>query len=134
MRWSQLVETVREYGHYPTDAESRRVIRSVLWALGGHLPDDVRADLARKLPAPAAETLTDSLPVTQQLTGAQFVETVAQRVEGEDALTATARRHVTSVLSVLADVAGEELVDRALEALPPDYAPLFGRAELLRVA
>jgi hypothetical protein len=53
---------------------------------------------------------------------------VANRIMG--ATPATARWDVSSVLSVLPTLAGEDLVHRILTQLPPGYALLFGRAEL----
>lgn len=132
MQWSELVARVREYGRYASDAEARRIVRIVLSALGGHLSPDVRAELARRLPGPAVETLNYPLPVTKPLTAAQFVDTVAQLIEG--ATPVTARWDVSSVLAVLAEVCGEELTDQVLASLPPGYALLFGRAELTSAA
>jgi uncharacterized protein (DUF2267 family) len=132
MRWSELVSRVGEYGRYETDAEARRIVRIVLSELGGHLAPDVRAELAKELPAPAAEALRYQLPATRELTGSQFVESVSERIEGSTP--ATARWDVSSVLSVLADVCGDDMTNRVLAALPPGYALLFGRAELMSAA
>ncbi|HEV7626707.1 MAG TPA: DUF2267 domain-containing protein [Streptomyces sp.] len=132
MRWSEFVGRVRECGRYATDAETQQVIRIVLSALGGHLGDGIRAEIAGELPATASETLTYQLPATKPLTASQFVESVAQRIEG--ATPATARWDVSSVLSVLADLCGDELSDRVLASLPPGYALLFGRGELTNAA
>jgi hypothetical protein len=54
------------------------------------------------------------------------------RVEG--ATPATARWDVSSVLSALPPLIGDDLTDRLLSALPSGYALLFGRAELGRTA
>ncbi|RAJ66905.1 uncharacterized protein (DUF2267 family) [Streptomyces sp. Amel2xB2] len=132
MQWNELVGRVREDGRYATDAETKQVIRVVLSALGGHLSNGVRERVAGRLPATAAETLRYQLPATKPLTAAEFVEAVARRLEGSTS--ATARWDVSSVLSVLAQVCGDELTEAILADLPAGYALLFGRAELASAA
>jgi hypothetical protein len=132
MQWNELVARVREYGRYATDAETKQVIRVVLSAIGGHLSNGVREQVAGRLPATAAETLRYQLPATKPLSAPEFVETVERRLDG--ATTATARWDVSSVLSVLADVCGDELTDRVLADLPDGYALLFGRGRLMSAA
>ncbi|MGW0537128.1 DUF2267 domain-containing protein [Streptomyces sp. NPDC003032] len=132
MRWSELIEAVRETGQYTTAAEAERVTRTVLSALGGHVVGDERVELAGQLPVEAARVIADQVPVTRQLTAPEFVESVALRLEG--ATPATARWDVSSVLTALTRAVDEELVDRLLNLLPPGYALLFGRAELVPAA
>ncbi|MGA4850977.1 DUF2267 domain-containing protein [Streptomyces sp. G5(2025)] len=135
MRWSELIEAVRESGQYATAAEAERVTRTVLSALGGQVVGvigDERVELAARLPVEAAKLIADEVPVRRQLTAAEFVESVALRLEG--ATPATARWDVSSVLAVLAQAVDGELVDRLLGLLPPGYALLFGRAELAQAA
>lgn len=60
------------------------------------------------------------------------MDAVAARTEG--ATPATARWDVSSVLSVLPALVGDELVDRVLAQLPSGYALLFGKAELVLTA
>ncbi|MEU1022659.1 DUF2267 domain-containing protein, partial [Streptomyces sp. NPDC005904] len=110
MRWSELIEAVRECGQYPTAAQAERVTRTVLAALGGHVVGDERVELAGQLPAEAAKVIADQVPVARQLTAAGFVESVAQRLEG--ATPATARWDVSSVLTALARAGGSALGDR----------------------
>ncbi len=131
-RWTDLVEAVREAGQYPTTAETERVIRIVLSALGGHVIGDERVDLARALPEEAARVVASQIPATRPLTAAEFVDTIAARIE--DATPATARWDVSSVLSVLPPLLGDDLVDRILTQLPPGYALLFGRPQLMPTA
>ncbi|MFI5680444.1 DUF2267 domain-containing protein [Streptomyces cellulosae] len=131
-RWTDLVEAVREAGQYPTTAEAERVIRIVMSALGGHVIGDERVDLARALPEQAARVVASQIPATRPLTAAEFVDTVAARIEG--ATPATARWDVSSVLSVLPPLLGDDLVDRILTQLPPGYALLFGRPQLMPTA
>ncbi|GAA2419748.1 DUF2267 domain-containing protein [Streptomyces glaucus] len=126
--WAHLVEEVREAGQYPTRAEAERVTRIVLSALGGHVIGDERVDLAAALPEEAARVVASQIPATRELSAAEFVDSVAARIEG--ATSATARWDVSSVLSVLPELVGDELVTRILSQLPPGYALLFGRADL----
>ncbi|GGV55998.1 hypothetical protein GCM10010294_01170 [Streptomyces griseoloalbus] len=126
--WQQLIDAVRESGQYPTRSEAESVTRVVLCALGGHIVGDERVDLARALPEEAARVVASQIPVTRGLTAAEFVDSVAARIEG--ATPATARWDVSSVLAVLPELVGDALVTRILAQLPPGYALLFGRAEL----
>ncbi|MFE9440963.1 DUF2267 domain-containing protein [Streptomyces sp. NPDC006602] len=131
-RWAELIDAVRESGQYPTTAEAERVTRIVLSALGGHVTGDERVDLARALPEEAARVLASQIPVTRPLTAPEFVDAVAARIQG--ATPATARWDVSSVLSVLPSLVGDDLVDSVLAQLPHGYALLFGRAELTPAA
>lgn len=126
--WSELIEGIRDSGQYATAAEAERVTRIVLSALGGHVIGDERVELARALPEEAARVIASQIPATRPLTAAEFVDSVAARIEG--ATPATARWDVSSVLSVLPKLVGDDLLDRILRQLPPGYALLFGRAEL----
>lgn len=126
--WHQLIDAVRESGRYPTRAQAESVTRVVLSALGGHVVGDERVDLARALPEEAARAVASQIPATRALTAAEFVDSVAARIEG--ATPATARWDVSSVLGVLPELVGDALVTRVLAQLPPGYALLFGRAEL----
>ncbi|MBL3666788.1 DUF2267 domain-containing protein [Streptomyces sp. M2CJ-2] len=126
--WRELVDAVREAGRYPTGAEAESVTRVVLSALGGHVVGDERVDLARALPEEAARVVASRIPATRPLTAAEFVDSLATRIEG--ATPATARWDAGSVLSVLSRLVGDALVTRILDQLPPGYALLFGRAEL----
>lgn len=126
--WRQLIDAVQESGQYPTRAEAERVTRVVLSALGGHVVGDERVELAGALPEEAARVVASQIPATRQLTAAEFVDSVAARIEG--ATPATARWDVSSVLSVLPSLVGDALITRILAQLPPGYALLFGRAEL----
>ncbi|MGA5020347.1 DUF2267 domain-containing protein [Streptomyces vinaceus] len=130
--WRELVDAVRQAGQYPTRSEAESVTRIVLSALGGHVVGDERVDLARALPEEAARVVASQIPATRPLTAAEFVDSVAARIEG--ATPATARWDVSSVLSVLPPLVGDELVTRILNQLPPGYALLFGRAELTPAA
>ncbi len=127
-RWTELIDAVRESGQYATTAEAERLTRIVLSALGGHVTGDERVDLARALPEEAARVVASQIPVTRPLTASEFVDAVAGRIHG--ATPATARWDVSSVLSVLPGLVGDDLVDRVLARLPQGYALLFGRAEL----
>ncbi|MFD8232753.1 DUF2267 domain-containing protein [Streptomyces sp. NPDC059696] len=126
--WPQLVETVRESGLYPTRSQAEQVTRTVLAALGTHVTGDERVDLARALPPEAARLIASQIPAMRRLTAARFVDEVASRTPG--ATSATARWDVSSVLSALPPLVGDDLVTRILAQLPAGYALLFGRAEL----
>ncbi|AIR98598.1 DUF2267 domain-containing protein [Streptomyces glaucescens] len=130
--WPALIDAVRDAGQYPTRAEAERITRIVLSALGGHVTGEERVDLARALPAEAARVIASQIPATRPLTAAEFVDSVAARIEG--ATPATARWDVSSVLSVLPPRVGKDLVNRILAELPPGYALLFGLPELTRAA
>ncbi|MEV0258824.1 DUF2267 domain-containing protein [Streptomyces sp. NPDC050732] len=132
MGWSELIEAVRESGQYASAAEAERVTRVVLAALGGHVIGDERVDLARQLPPEAARLVADQIPAARPLTAAEFVGSVALRLEG--ATPATARWDVSSVLTAVARAVDADLVDRLLCLLPSGYALLFGRAELAPAA
>ncbi|MEU0742536.1 DUF2267 domain-containing protein [Streptomyces sp. NPDC006134] len=127
-RWTDMVEEVRAAGQYATRAEAERVTRIVLSALGGHVIGDERVDLAQALPEEAARVVASQIPATRPLTASEFVDSVAARIEGSTP--ATARWDVSSVLSVLPPLVGDDLITRILAQLPPGYALLFGRADL----
>jgi uncharacterized protein (DUF2267 family) len=131
-RWRELVELVRRFGQYATAAEAERVTRVVLSALGTHLVGDERVDLVRRLPEEGALLIASQEPAGRKLTAAEFVDSVAPRIPG--ATPATARWDVSSVLSIVPQVIGDDLTDRILSQLPPGYALLFGRAELKQSA
>ncbi|MFJ1959265.1 DUF2267 domain-containing protein [Streptomyces massasporeus] len=126
--WTQLIEAVRQSGRYATLSEAEQVTHTVLSALGAHVTGDERVDLARALPGEAARLIAAQIPATHQLTAARFVDEVAARTPG--ATSATARWDVSSVLSALPPLIGDDLITRILDRLPPGYALLFGRADL----
>lgn len=131
MRWSDFVAKVRDRGQYPTVQEAERVSRIVLSALGGHLTGPERTELAVRLPEEGTRVLAGQIGTGKPLSGSQFVDSVAARIEG--ATPATARWDVSSVLSVVAEVAGDDLLGRIIDRLPPGYALLFGRAQLAQL-
>ncbi|MBV7698888.1 DUF2267 domain-containing protein [Streptomyces sp. TRM70350] len=126
--WAELITAVQEAGQYPTRAEAERVTRIVLSALGGHVTGDERVALAQALPEEAARVIASQIPATRPLTAPEFVDSVATRIEG--ATPATARWDVSSVLSALPQLVGDDLVARIIAQLPSGYALLFGRADL----
>jgi uncharacterized protein (DUF2267 family) len=131
LTFDQMLEKVRYEGAYPTRERAETVVRAVLGGLGRQLTGDERVDLAACLPVEAARTLADQIPSRESLTGWGFVKDLAPRVGGTPA---TARWDTGSVLKVVAQLAGDELVDRILAQLPSGYALLFGRIELTRAA
>ncbi|MEU9924499.1 DUF2267 domain-containing protein [Streptomyces griseoluteus] len=129
MQPRSFTETVREVGQYRTEAEAEAVTRTVLLALSAHLPASERTELTPLLPA-EANLSTPLAP--RPLTAREFVESVAPHIE--NATPATARWHVTSVLTALAQQLGAPQTARLLAQLPPGYALLFGLADLAAVA
>ncbi|MFF8651710.1 DUF2267 domain-containing protein [Streptomyces griseoluteus] len=129
MQPRSFTEAVREVGRYGTEAEAEAVTRTVLLALSAHLPATERTELTPLLPT-EANLSTPLAP--RPLTAREFVESVAPHME--NATPATARWHVTSVLTALAQQLGAVRTTRLLSQLPPGYALLFGRAELVAAA
>jgi uncharacterized protein (DUF2267 family) len=132
VQWQQLIEQVRYSGRYATGEEAEDVLRAVLTVLGSHVSGDERCELARLLPVEAAAILTAQIPLTEPLPAPVFVDAVAGQLPtctGPEARWAT-----STVLSLIAQLAGEDLSLRLLSELPRGYALLFGRAELTAAA
>ncbi|MFC8172188.1 DUF2267 domain-containing protein [Streptomyces sp. NPDC057242] len=129
-RWHAFLDHVRERGDYDTPEEAERAARVVLALLGAHLVGDVRAELAARLPETFAVVLLNPLQAAEPLSPERFVRATAAWIEG--ATERTAAWDVSAVLSVVADVTGEELTGRMLLQLPPGYDLLFGRPYLSR--
>jgi uncharacterized protein (DUF2267 family) len=131
MTFEQMLQRVRYEGAYPTRARAEESLRAVLAAFGRQLTGDERVELAARLPHEAAVTFTSEIPATESLTGWGFVKDLASRTGGT---AATTRWDTGTVLRVVAQLAGEELLRRILAQLPSGYALLFGRAELTQAA
>ncbi|BDM71334.1 hypothetical protein HEK616_48210 [Streptomyces nigrescens] len=131
MTFEQMLERVRYEGAYPTRARAEEAVHAVLAALGRQLTGDERVELAAGLPHEAALTFTSQIPATEPLTGWGFVKDIASRTGGT---MATTRWDTGTVLHIVAQLAGEELLTRILAQLPSGYALLFGRAELTQAA
>ncbi|MFD4118627.1 DUF2267 domain-containing protein [Streptomyces niveus] len=129
--YDQILERVRYEGAYPTRERAEQAARLVLAALGRQLSADERGELAACLPPEAARILNAEPAGTGALTGWGFVKDLATRTGGTPA---TTRWDVGTVLAVVAHLAGDDLLDRVLAQLPPGYALLFGRAELVQAA
>ncbi|MGK5639225.1 DUF2267 domain-containing protein [Streptomyces sp. URMC 126] len=132
MTWHDLVRRIRTAGRYTTDREAEDVLRAVLGVLGGHVTGEERCELAALLPPEAGAVLAGSIPLTQPLTAPGFVDAVAAALGSVPP--PTARWAAGTVLTELADTAGEDLTGRILAQLPRGYALLFGRAELVPAA
>ncbi len=126
-----LLEKIRYEGAYPTRERAEESLRAVLGALGRQVTGDERVALAAALPEEAARVFTAEVPDVRQLPGAAFVRELAERTEGTPV---TARWDAGVVLSRLAALVGDDLVADVVRHLPPGYALLFGRAELLAQA
>ncbi|MDQ0835556.1 uncharacterized protein (DUF2267 family) [Streptomyces achromogenes] len=131
MTFEQMLERVRYEGAYPTRAQAEESARAVLAALGRQLAGDERVELAARLPHEAAVAFTSATSDAERLTGWGFVKDLASRT---GATAATTRWDASTVLRVVAQLAGEELLGRVLDRLPSGYALLFGRAELTQAA
>ncbi|MER7394666.1 DUF2267 domain-containing protein [Streptomyces sp. NPDC000151] len=131
MTFAQMLERVRYEGAYPTRVRAEESVRAVLAALGRQVTGYERVELAARLPYEAALTFTSQIPATEPLTGWGFVKDLASRTGGT---VATTRWDTGTVLRVVAQLAGEELLGRILAQLPSGYALLFGRAELTQAA
>ncbi|OKI46091.1 hypothetical protein AMK15_35865 [Streptomyces sp. MJM1172] len=129
MTFDQMLERVRYEGAYPTRERAAEAVHQVLSALGRQLTGDERVDLAQRLPAKAALTLTAQIPDTEHLTGWGFVKDLAARTGVSPAV---ARWDTDAVLAVATRLAGPDLLARILRQLPDDYALLFGQAQLRR--
>ncbi|UNO43330.1 DUF2267 domain-containing protein [Streptomyces sp. MST-110588] len=129
MQWEAFLDQVMERGGYPSRQEAERAARVVLALLGAHVVGTERAELAARLPETCALVLLNPLQAAEPLTPERFVRATAAWIEG--ATDETAKWDVSAVLSVVADVADEELMHRVLLQLPPGYAALFGRPQAL---
>ncbi|MFH9224013.1 DUF2267 domain-containing protein [Streptomyces lydicus] len=127
MRWEAFLAHVQERGEYATPQEAERAARVVLALLGAHLVGEERAELAARLPETYALILLNPLQAAEPLDPDRFVRATAAWIEG--ATEETAKWDVGAVLSVAADAAGDELLQRLLLQLPPGYDLLFGRPE-----
>ncbi|MEV0142280.1 MULTISPECIES: DUF2267 domain-containing protein [Streptomyces] len=126
-----LLEKIRYEGAYPTRERAEESLCAVLGALGRQITGDERVALATALPEEAARVFTAEVPAVKQLAGAAFVAELAERTGGTPA---TARWDAGVVLSQIAALVGDDLVAEVVSCLPPGYALLFGRAELLAQA
>ncbi|MFJ6386935.1 DUF2267 domain-containing protein [Streptomyces sp. NPDC091972] len=127
MHWDAFLTAVQERGEYPTRDEAERASRVVMALLGAHLVGEVRAELATRLPETMAFVLLNPLQAHEPLPPERFIRATAAWIEG--ATEATATWDVSAVLSVVADIAGEDLMNRILLQLPPGYDLLFGHPQ-----
>ncbi|WP_413812523.1 DUF2267 domain-containing protein [Streptomyces sp. OE57] len=126
-QWDAFLAAVEERGEYPSRQEAERSSRVVLALLGAHLVGDVRAELAARLPETLALILLNPLEAHEPLSPERFIRATAAWIEGATEKTAT--WDVSAVLSVVADLAGEDLTNQILLQLPRGYDLLFGRPQ-----
>ncbi|MET9776457.1 DUF2267 domain-containing protein [Streptomyces sp. NPDC006367] len=131
MSFDRMLEQVRYNGAYSTRERAEEVVTAVLAALGRRVTGEERVELAARLPREAAQIFAAQVPENDSPTGWAFVRDLAARTGGT---LATTRWDVGSVLGVVAQLAGPDLLDRILAQLPSGYAILFGRAELTPAA
>ncbi|WP_331773088.1 DUF2267 domain-containing protein (plasmid) [Embleya sp. NBC_00888] len=129
--YTELVDQVRLEGAYRTRAQAEDAIRVVLAGLGRQLAGRERLDLAARLPLEAALLLTAYTAEPRPSNGLRFVKDIAART---DTTPGVARWDTGSVLTVVATLAGADLLTRILTRLPSGWALLFGRAELAPAA
>ena len=129
MQWSEFLARVQEHGQYATTTEAERVSRVVLSALSNHLAGPERSELAACLPQEARRILSAPQDPSTPLPAAEFVDRLVERLEGATA--ATARWDASSVLGTIADLIDPQLLNRLIAKLPPGWALLFGRAQLV---
>ncbi|MGC0417910.1 DUF2267 domain-containing protein [Embleya sp. AB8] len=129
--YTELVDKVRLEGAYHTREQAEEALRVVLRELGRQLADRDRPDLAARLPLEAALLLTSHTTEARPSTGLGFVKAIAAHT---GATPGVARWDTGSVLTVVAALAGPDLITRILTRLPPGWALLFGRAELAPAA
>ncbi|MEU6868932.1 DUF2267 domain-containing protein [Streptomyces sp. NPDC046876] len=127
MKWDAFLAAVQERGEYATTEEAERSSRVVLALLGAHLVGDVRNELAAHLPETLALVLLNPLQSHEPLSPERFIRATAAWIEGATEKTAT--WDVSAVLSVVADVAGDDLMNQILLQLPAGYDLLFGRPQ-----
>ncbi|WP_370348550.1 DUF2267 domain-containing protein [Catenulispora sp. EB89] len=127
VRFESFMEQVIDRGEYRSPDEADRAARVVLALLGAHLIGRTRAQLAASLPETFALILLNPLPAAQPLNAERFVRATAAWIEG--ATEATALWDIGAVLSVVADIAGPDLMAQVLLQLPTDWPPLFGMPE-----
>ncbi|WP_435884774.1 DUF2267 domain-containing protein [Streptomyces toxytricini] len=127
MTYEQMLEAVRYEGAYADTERAAATVERVLAALGRRLTGGERADLAARLPLQAALAFTTQVPSYEELTGWGFVKDLATR---SGTSPATARWDTGAVLSVVARLAGPDLLARILRSLPAGYALLFGQIDL----
>lgn len=99
---------MKERGAYGTAAEAERAARVVLALLGAHLVGAVHAELAARLPEGFALILLNPLQSAEPLSPERFGRATAAWIEGATEQTAT--WDVRTVLSTVADTAGEDLL------------------------
>ncbi|MFF4243256.1 DUF2267 domain-containing protein [Streptomyces sp. NPDC001822] len=124
MRWQAFLEAVEERGAYRSALEAERAARVVLALLGAHIVGEERNELAARLPETFALILLNPLQAAEPLSPERFVRAAAAWIDG--ATERTAAWDTSAVLSVTADAAGDELLERLLLQLPPGYDLLFG--------
>ncbi|CAM5526712.1 DUF2267 domain-containing protein [Streptomyces aurantiogriseus] len=127
MQWDAFLSAVQERGEYPSREEAERASRVVLALLGAHLVGEARAELAARLPETMALVLLNPLQAHEPLPPERFIRATAAWIEGATEKTAT--WDVSAVLSVVADTAGEDLMNRILIQLPDGYDLLFGHPQ-----
>ncbi|GAA0654933.1 hypothetical protein GCM10010193_01470 [Kitasatospora atroaurantiaca] len=129
MRWESFLQRVEERGEYPDPKHAEEAVRVVLGLLGAHLVGEERAQLAAPLPQRCSMLLLAPAAAAEPLGPEQFLRAAAPWIDG--ASQETVHRDVGAVLSVVAEAADPELMERVLLQLPPGYDLFFARPDRL---
>jgi uncharacterized protein (DUF2267 family) len=126
MNRDEFLGKVRERGEYADRAETERVTRTVLAALGRRLGGGEANHLAAQLPADLADAVRSD--DTAETYGEQeFLRRLSEQL---DATEETARWDASAVLSTVAEAVTGGQLNQLLTQLPSGYAELFGKPEL----
>lgn len=128
MHWDSFLERVQERGRYPDQKRAEQAVRVVLGLLGGHLAGSERTELAARMPYAVASLLLEP-PPAEPLGPEHFLQAAAPWID--EASAETVHRDVGAVLSVVAEAAGPEQMERVILQLPPGYDLLFAPPEWL---
>lgn len=125
VNYDEFITAVCDRGHYDSHGHARNITRAVLEILATRVPAGLAAGLAAQLPSPLAEALH---PAGQSPAGPGGVEEFLLRVAESTAPgLRSAEWDARAVLSTLAEAIPRIQLEQLLTALPPGYAPLFGR-------
>ncbi|MEV6210737.1 DUF2267 domain-containing protein [Kitasatospora sp. NPDC051914] len=117
----------------PRDEQgTEHLVRVVLGLLAEHLVGADRLDLAGCLPGEYAAVVRDAPAADRPLSADQFVAAVAGWAG--TAATDGALQDVGAVLGAVADLAGEDLLERLLLQLPAGYGLLLNASQRARPA
>ena len=127
--YDTLVDDIARRGEIGNLATAERAAIETLLTLGEYVPASEADALGVVLPGALGDAITERSESPDDCTVEEFVELVADR-EGIGVGTADALRHVRAVVATIATHGGRDEIQRARDALPAEFAPLFETAEL----